>query len=162
MYVGRSEKLRNPPPARGTRPVIAEAPPSFVEDCDVNFSARPTKQRQTARANTLVTTANTTLQGPPSAPVTTSREVSLVVRAIDLYRDALLVDPYNADATLNLALAYDAVLRKGCALAMLRRLDELATHPVLEVEAKPQLALVKQNVHWFRHYRPEALKAAGL
>ena len=58
-----------------------------------------------------------------------------------------------------LALAYDKVLRKGCALAMLKRLDALAANP--KFGAEPQINRVLDNESWFKPYRTDALKALG-
>ena len=58
----------------------------------------------------------------PTRPRMTSAKVGLIKEAIDKYRNALIKDRYNVDATLKLAVAYDKVLRKGCAIAMLKRL----------------------------------------
>lgn len=159
MYVGKSERLPPMPPPKPQPKAVAEVVP-YVEDCDVNFSARPTTKRETPVAERLIVSADATTQ-QATRQTSAEQRVSLVRQAIEMYSDALRKDPYNADATLKLALAYDRVLRKGCALAMLRRLGTLADHPKLVVEAEPQVSLVVSNPHWFRNYRAAALKAIG-
>ena len=69
-------------------------------------------------------------------------QVGLVRDAIDKYRLALQKDPYNADATLKLAVAYDKVLHKGCALAMLKRLASLASNPKFANETNRALGAI--------------------
>jgi hypothetical protein len=83
----------------------------------------------------------------------------MAAQGVEQYRQALIADPYNAEATLKLALAYDKVLRKGCALAMLKRLDALAANP--KFGAEPQINRVLDNESWFKPYRNDALKALG-
>ncbi len=167
MYTAKPDVLRDPPKIRDKTKVAATDGPAeviYVEDCDVDFTGPATKKRKTPAAQKLVASGNVSLQNVGPAVPTTSVTTQAAVNAISLYRDALVADPYNAEATLKLALAYDRVLRKGCAVAMLKRLASLADsqNPTLEAEAKPNVALIKQNDHWFRGYRPIALKAAGL
>ena len=71
-------------------------------------------------------------------------------------------DPYNADATLKLAVAYDKVLHKGCALAMLKRLASLSSNPKFANESNRARDAVGDNATWFKGYRKDALQAAGL
>lgn len=148
------------PPA-ASEPVAAQ--PIYIETCNVNFSAPPTTKRATPKAQQLVFSGARLEQTASATPQPqTPAQAQATVSAIELYRKALLEDPYNAEATLRLALAYDSMLRKGCAIALLKRLDQLTDHPGLAKEAEPQVSLVEANSHWFRGYRNEALKAAGL
>jgi hypothetical protein len=167
MYSTPAEGLKNPPRIKPDKTKVAatdDPGPAYIEDCTVDFTGTVAKKRKTPAAQKLVATANVSLQNVGPTTPTTTVTTQAAVDAIGLYRDALLADPYNAEATLKLALAYDRVLRKGCAIAMLKRLATLADsqNPALEAEAKPNVELVKQNDHWFRGYRPSALKAAGL
>ena len=70
-------------------------------------------------------------------------------------------DPYDVDATLDLARAYDRVLRKGCAIAMLKRLATLSNHPAYAKQANLTIAQIDDNAGWFRGYRRDALAAVG-
>jgi hypothetical protein len=164
MYKNKPEILKNPPRHPAPKVVITEPDPTFVDDCDVDFSAPAIapRTRKTTQSQQLTSNANTALQPSlgaqrPSTPTT----VQSVTTALDTYRQALISDPYNAEATLKLALAYDRLLRKGCALALLRRLDTLASHQQFEKDAEPMVELVVQNPHWFKPYHRDALKAVG-
>ena len=163
MYQHKPERLKNPPgqtPKGGVATTAGEPTPVFVEDCTVNFSAPPAKKRKEQASQTETAAGNTALPASSARPATPAG-VQSVTTAIAHYRQALIDDPYNAEATLQLALAYDRVLRKGCALAMLRRLDALAANPTFQPDAEPMVELVVQNPHWFRPYHNDAVKAAG-
>ena len=79
---------------------------------------------QPAVAANLIDDGDTALSRSQKAadPATAGNAVK---DAVDKYRNALTKDPYNPEATVKLAEAYDLVQRKGCALAMLRRLATL-------------------------------------
>lgn len=163
VYDGPAEPLSKPkvvpvskrPPV--PPPPLAKTP--YVEKCDVDFRRDPTTvRRNPSTAGTHVGVGDTKVAEATHVPQETTK-AELVIEAIKSYRRALEADPYDAEATLQLARAYDAVLRKGCALAMLRRLDELALHPKLGIAARPRARRVKDNQDWFGDYRKEALDA---
>jgi hypothetical protein len=70
-------------------------------------------------------------------------------------------DPYSVDATLKLAIAYDKAMRKGCALALLKRLSQLAGHPKYGSEANRRIDDIDANGAWFKGYRKDAMAAVG-
>ena len=80
-------------------------------------------------------------------------------RSLQSYSDALVADPYHAEATLMLAVAYDAFRRKGCALRMLERIGIMRSNPALRGEAMAAADRVRTNPQWFAAYRDEAMKA---
>ena len=144
-----------PPKGWNQEPVVEN---HYLEDCTVDFRAAPTTKRQTKVAEQQVIAGDSALANvKPDAPDQTKAEMA--VRSIEHYKEALLADPYNAEATLKLALAYDKVLRKGCAIAMLKRLDSLAANP--KFNADPVVGRIVDNEQWFKPYRNEALKAIG-
>jgi hypothetical protein len=161
MYGDPAVRLKNPP--KGNPPKGWNDPPvatvQYVEDCDVNFSAPPVTKRQTKVAEQKVTAGDNATAQVSKAPEQQA-QVTLTLQGLEQYREALIADPYNAEATLKLALAYDKLLRKGCAIAMLKRLDQLSANPKFDADrVKTQ---VLNNAQWFKPYRTDALKAAGL
>jgi hypothetical protein len=147
---------KNPPKGWYDEPVTQV---TYVEDCEVNFSGPPTTKRNAtvAKQKVIAGDASTSEASKPSASGTT--RVEMTKRGLQEYRDALIADPFNAEATLKLALAYDKVLRKGCAIAMLKRLEQLAGNPKFGAEAAKSQVL--DNEGWFKPYRKDALKALG-
>ena len=164
-YDKAAERMRDPKPVRHDKtidePPVAKVP--YVEECQVDFRRDPAGvRRDSPAASAHVSDGDGKLARAQQQPKDKATDkVDLVVQSIQSYHRALAVDPYDAEATLQLARAYDQVLRKGCALAMLRRLDELAQHPKLGIAAKPRVKKVADNRDWFHDYRKEALDALG-
>jgi hypothetical protein len=148
---------KNPPKGWYDEPVTQV---TYVEECEVNFSGPPTTKRNTKAAQQKVIAGDSnTLEADTKAALAPNTRVELTKRSLQEYRDALIADPFNAEATLKLALAYDKVLRKGCAIAMLKRLEQLAGNPKFGAEAAKSQVL--DNEGWFKPYRKDALKALG-
>jgi hypothetical protein len=141
-------------------PPVAVLPVKYVDDCTTDFhrDARGLHAKPDAAA-TLVTSGDMAATSAAKSSGTT--QTDLLVRTIQHYADALRADPYNARATLGLAVAYDRVLRKGCALAMLRRLEDLAQNPVIAPDAGHKIDDVVDNPQWFQGYRKDALAAVN-
>ena len=161
LYGGKPERLKNPERRRKPpEPEVAENPIKYVEDCTANFRDDPktAPRPNPGLANQLVGDGDTAIQNANKAKDPAS-QAELIKLSIDKYRNALIKDPYNHEATLKLALAYDMVYRKGCALAMLKRLDALAANP--RFGAEPVKSRILDNEQWFKPYRNDALKAAG-
>lgn len=163
LYGGRPEKLRNP--ERKKRP--PEAPEQvveikYVEDCAADFRGDPAKaaRPQPTIASQLVGDGETALETSEKAkdPAAQAEQIRI---AIDKFRNALIKDPYNHDATLQLAIAYDRVYRKGCALAMLKRLAALQANPKFAKGANLAADKVTDNTQWFKGYRKDAVAAVG-
>src|SRR5574338_1350982 len=162
LYSGKAEKLANPPkkkqPDKTDEPV---AEIKYVEDCNANFTDDPKKVHpQTALSRTLFNEGETALAQSDDAKDDQGK-VNLIVAAIDKYRNALIKDPYNVPATLKLAVAYDRVLRKGCAIAMLKRLSSLSNNPKWTSEANRNIDSIDANAQWFKGYRKDAMSAVG-
>ncbi|HEY5952287.1 MAG TPA: hypothetical protein VIV40_42610 [Kofleriaceae bacterium] len=162
LYGGRPEKLKNPdkkkkPPEQET--AVAEI--KYVEECSANFSDDPKKAHpQPQMAKQLFDAGESQLDQADKAKEDTMK-VSLLKEAIDKYRNALIKDPYNIPATLKLAVAYDRMLRKGCAIAMLKRLASLSNNPKWASEANRNIDSIDANAQWFKGYRKDALAAVG-
>lgn len=162
LYGGKPEKLRNPEKKKKPpEPPETEVKIAYVEECQADFRGDPAKARpQPSMATQLVSEGETALQSADKAKDPTS-QAELIRVSIDKFRNALLRDPYNAEATLQLALAYDRVLRKGCSLAMLKRLATLETNPRFAKPAKLAADRVTDNESWFKGYRKDAITAVG-
>ena len=162
MYGGKPERLKAPEPHK--RPPEAETGPieiKYVEDCPSDFRGDPKKvSPQPSIAGTLVGEGDGALANSDRAKEP-KEQVGLIKDAIDKYRNALVKDPYNVDATLKLALAYDRVLRKGCAIAMLKRLASLSNNPKWASEANRNIDSIDANAQWFKGYRKDAMAAVG-
>ncbi|NVB83472.1 MAG: hypothetical protein HOV81_34180 [Kofleriaceae bacterium] len=162
LYGGKPEGLKTP--SRKKRPPeAAEAAPEikYVDDCAANFSDDPKKAHpQVQMSRQLFDAAESSLEQSDAAKEDNAK-VGLLKEAIDKYRNALIKDPYNVPATLKLAVAYDRVLRKGCAIAMLKRLSSLSNNPKWTSEANRNIDSIDANAQWFKGYRKDAMAAVG-
>lgn len=162
LYGGKPERLKNP--ERKKAPPEPEGQVTaikYVEDCTANFRDDPKQARPNpGLANQLVGDGDTALQNANKAKDPAS-QAELIKLSIDKYRNALVKDPYNHEATLKLALAYDMVYRKGCALAMLKRIQALQANPKYAKLANAKADEVNDNTSWFKHYRKDAVSAVG-
>jgi hypothetical protein len=162
LYGGKPEKLATPvrkkPPKE--EPVV-EAPVKMIDDCTADFRADPkTARQQPGPSSDLTAQGDTALSNADKAN-DPNAQASLLKDAVDRYRNALVKDPYNPAATLKLALAYDKVYRKGCAIAMLKRLATLAGNPKFSRVANAEIDSIGDNGQWFKHYRKDAMSAVG-
>jgi hypothetical protein len=161
LYGERSEKLHDPK-ARQRPDAGVEAAPEikYIEDCNADFrKPAVTKEDEKAEraATDLVTKGNSAVaKGDKEAnPGPEYKD------GIDSYRQALLKDPYNVEATLQLAIAYDKVWRKGCALQLLHRLAALSANPKWKDAATAAIDTVSNNSQLFKGYRSAAISAVG-
>jgi hypothetical protein len=162
LYGGKPERLhklekKKKPPEEVVGPVEIK----YIDDCAANFREDPKGVRpQTGISNTLVSDGDTAIQQSGKAKDPPS-QAELIRVAIDKYRNALIKDPYNPEATLKLAIAYDLVYRKGCALAMLKRLSDLSANPKYAKQANRNIDSVTDNTQWFKGYRKDAISKVG-
>lgn len=162
LYGGKPDRLANPQkkkkPPEASDPVIEV---KYVEDCVANFRDDAKRVfRDTSGSNNLVGSGDDALVQANKASDPKS-QAELIRVSIDKYRTALQKDPYNADATLKLAVAYDRVFRKGCALKLLARIATLESNPKFQREAKRAADQVNDTKEWFRGYRKDAVSAVG-
>ena len=167
MYGAKAPKPRDPtvvPEAK--RKIIVEPEvekPKPIEECEFHtatLTGPKLPKRDTSASKERVATADGKLAGSDRATEHKAKG-DLLKSSVDDYHAALQRDPYNAEATLKLALAYDKAWRKGCALKLLDRLAKLAAHPTFEKAAIVQIDDVESHKSWFSDYRKEALKAIG-
>src|ERR1041384_4759622 len=162
LYGGKPEHLKNPEKKKKPKEAEEAAPEiKYVDECNANFSDDPKKAHpMTPMSHQLFDAGESALDQADKAKED-SMKVGLLKEAIDKYRNALIKDPYNVPATLKLAVAYDRVLRKGCAIAMLKRLASLSNNPKWTSEANRNIDSIDANAQWFKGYRKEAMAAVG-
>jgi hypothetical protein len=162
LYGGKPDKLKNPERKKPPPEIeVAATQVKYVEDCTANFRDDPKLARPNpGLAGQLVGDGDTALQNANKAKDPAS-QAELIKLSIDKYRNALIKDPYNHEATLKLALAYDMVYRKGCALAMLKRIAALQANPKYAKAANAKADEVTDNAQWFKGYRKDAISAVG-
>jgi len=161
LYGGKPEKLVAPQKRKAPPEVTTEVQIKEIEDCQADFRGAAKNVRvNTSRSNTFVGDGDTALASSDKASEV-QQKVGLLREGIDKYRNALIQDPYNAEATLKLALAYDRVYRKGCAIAMLKRLAALSNNPRWTSEANRYIDSIDANAQWFKGYRKDAMAAVG-
>lgn len=163
LYGAKPEKLKNPDRKRKPEEV-AEKPPEikYVEECTANFREEPKGKirRETPRATALVGDGDTAIAQAPKTKDPAS-QAGLIKDGIEKYRSALLKDPFHAEATLRLAIAYDMVYRKQCALLLLKRIAALESNPEFSKSAKRAADEVADNGQLFKGYRKDAVQAVG-
>lgn len=162
LYGGKPEKLQRLDKKRKPEEAADKAPEvKYVDECVANFRDDPKNVRvDTGRANALIDDGNTAIAQSSKAKDPSS-QAALIVQGIDKFRSALIKDPYNTEATLRLAIAYDMVYRKGCALALLKRIAALEANPKFRSAAKRVADDVADNGQMFKGYRKDAVQAVG-
>ena len=163
LYGGRPEKL--PPVPRKKAPPeapVAEVQIKEIDECKADFQADPKKvpPAQPQLSSQLIGDGDTAIANSDKA-AEPAAQAGLLKEGIDKYRNALLKDPFSPEATLKLALAYDRVYRKGCAIAMLKRLATLATNPNFAKASNAAIDSISDNSQWFKRYRKDAISAVG-
>lgn len=156
-YSPRQKREKAKPPE-----VVSEFKP--IDDCQVSFHDPPLKgptSQANLRASESAAQNAEAAMGQAAKATDDSSKLNYYKSAVESYRQALQKDPYNANVTLKLAVAYDSVLRKGCALALLRRIALMAANPRYSVGAGHAQDDVEQNTSMFAKYRSDAVAAVG-
>jgi hypothetical protein len=165
-YKGKPDKL---PKVKKVAHVDVDAAPTeekiaWDDKCSAKFGDDPAKaykERNKTKGNTAAAEGDDKLSNADKSddPPT---QITLILEAIKAYKDALLADNYNADATYGLAVAYAKVRKKGCALKMLKRLAELEQNPKLPGQSKLKTILDSvEDEPAFAPFQVEALAEIG-
>ena len=132
-----------PPPLRPA-PVeqdLSALPPTDCQPVEPG-SEEPRKsfqQRSIAEAESLSQVAVGDLRAAESVELDSDTRVGMISRAVDQLITALLADPYNVNATYNLAAAYARIDRPQCAINLLERLILMRDHPSRQAEVSAKL-----------------------
>ncbi len=140
-----------------TDPIEKAPPPVYVEQCTIlHDTGKPHRAPAVAQQRVAAGDAKLAAAAKEQVP---AKQAVLFTDGIQQYRAALVQDPFDADATIGLARAYDNVLRKGCALKLLDRLAQLAQNPKISPRAKDAVQAVQDHDDWFKDYRSAAKDA---
>jgi hypothetical protein len=159
MYGEKPGRLKNPVP---TAPIIDKTPPVVIvdlEECEYHERVMPIP-KPSPRTSEAERAGDAKTQVFTKATDTNVKKDALV-DLIDQYGRALGGDPFNPDLTLKLARAYDLAQRKGCALALLRRLGKLSNNEKFTKKADPVINEVLDRKDYFERYRKQAIEALG-
>lgn len=133
-YSGKPQKLKKPRKKKVPEEEVVEAEgPVLDEECRANFFADPNPRRKVRPARVLATEAEGYIRQAEAKEG--SERVVAVKDAISKLKNSLRADPYSPQATYNMAVAYALVGKKGCAVALLQRLNDLTKMPAVESSA---------------------------
>jgi hypothetical protein len=164
-YKGKSDRLPKGPKKVQAPPdaVVAAPDIKYVDECSAKFTDDPMKaKRSSSKAKTHIDPGNDLLAQAGSSK-DPALQINNIVMAIEEYKKALVEDHYSPEATYELAVAYAAVRKKGCALKMLKRLGDLSTNPKLAggpTNLEAYLSQVEDEPA-FRPFKNDAMQAIG-
>ena len=165
LYAGKPDKLVNPgKKRRPPEPPEVEVVIKPIENCVASFHDDPKTFPKTPadkRLSQAAVSDGDTAMSQANRATDAATQVNLTKTGIERYRVALQKDPYNADITVKLAIAYDAMYRKGCALALLKRIGAMTLNPRYQTAAQHSADDVVGNTTSFRQYRSDAVSAVG-
>lgn len=165
-YSGTPEKLKKPRKKKKPEPTAEETAAGaeevvWDEECRTNFfdDKKPPRRRSRA-ADSLVKEADSILleaedRGGPE-------RINAVIDALSKLENALKKDQFHPEATYKMAVAYALVRKKGCALRLLERLNELQKMEEGGVGRKATLTIKRAvNDMAFDGFRKDADAAMG-
>lgn len=161
-YSGKPEKLRGMKKKKKPKVETPEGTTEVTwnEDCRVNFhDDKPPKRRKESAAKALSAQAKGMLD--EALELEGDRRILKVIDAINKLKSALGQDQFNADAVYKMAVAYTLVRKKGCALQLLQRLQDLQKMPEAAREAELAAKRVTRDPV-FDPFRKDADAAVGL
>jgi len=158
LYGGKAEPLSKLKKKKA--PPESEVAIPWDEECKVDFFGDGAKFRPRPQdAAPLFESGQAAMTQADRSPDPAAKGV-LIVDALNKFKNALTKDPYNAEITLALAAGYARALKKGCALALLKRLVELEGHPDYESAARRMIGSA-QSEGAFGGFRKESDAAVG-
>jgi hypothetical protein len=162
LYGDRPEKLKTPDrKKKPPEPDVEAIPIKYIDECTFNQRDDPKMHRpDPGQAGRLVGDGDVAVQQSGKAKDPAS-QAELIKVGIDKYRSALIKDNFNHEAIYRLALAYDMVYRKGCALELLKRIQKMQANPKYAKAANRIADEINDNQSLFKGYRKDALAAVG-
>jgi hypothetical protein len=165
MYDGKAQHLKDPDPVRPPKGYTDEPPPADLvyntDPCVIRDAPQPIAKKGAVKHTDELTGQGDEKVKKFDHSVDPKEKTVLIKSSLDDYRKALVDDPFSAEATMKLAVAYDKVLRKSCALALLGRLSKLAENPKYSTAANARIDEIVDHDVYFHDYRNDAIKAVG-
>lgn len=162
-YSGKPESLKKMKKKNPPEPEPGEVKPDEVawdDKCRVNFQDdKPPKSRKIAPAKSMSSEADGMLV--EAEDLDGERRILKVVDAIKKLKSALGQDQFSPLATYKLAVAYTLVNKKGCALMLLQRLNDLQRMPAVAREAELVIKRAQLD-QTFDPFRKDADAAMGM
>jgi hypothetical protein len=143
-YSGKPEKVKRPKTEKMPEeaPVVATEI-KWVTECKASFQEDPVAtgavakhKKNAGRVKPLVEQGRALLEQASDTSQSDEARAGSVKEAINKLRTVLNDAPYQPEGTYYLAVAYARARRKGCALALLKRLAALETHPDYSGDAR--------------------------
>ena len=164
LYSGKAEKVYKPGKKKEPDVVVAPAEIKWNGECAAKLNEEPgtalkTHKKNEARVKQLAAQAQELLDTAATSS-DNKQKAGQTAEAIDKLRKGLVDAPYSVDATYSLAIGYARARRKGCALAMLKRLAQLEKYDDFSTAAKRLIGDALDNGE-FQPFRKEADEALG-
>jgi hypothetical protein len=162
LYSGKPDRVYKPSKKKEPDVVVAPVEIKWATECQAKLNEEPgaalkTHKKNEARVNQIAAQAEELLDAAATS-TDNKQKAGQTAEAIDKLRKGLVDAPYSARATYQLAIGYARSRRKGCALAMLKRLAQLEKYDDFNAEAKRQISAALDNGE-FQPFRKEADEA---
>ena len=164
LYSGKPEKVYHPSKKKEPEVVIAPVEIKWNDECGAKLNEEPgaalkNHKKNEAKVKQLALQAGELLD---KAATTTDnkQKAGQTAEAIDKLRKGLVDAPYSAEATYQLAIGYARSRRRGCSLAMLKRLAQLEKYDDFATVAKRLIGDALDNAE-FTPFRKQADEALG-
>lgn len=164
LYSGKPEKVYRPGKKKEPEAVVVEVKIKWNDECNAKLNEEPGSalkmhKKNEARVKQIAMQAQELLDAAARA-TDNKQKAGQTAEAIDKLRKGLVDAPYSAEATYSLAIGYARSRRKGCALAMLKRLAQLEKYDDFQPTAKRLIGDALDNGE-FAPFRKDADEALG-
>lgn len=162
LYSGKPERVYKPSKKKEPEAVVAVVEIKWNNECAAKLNEEPgaalkTHKKNEARVKQVAAQAEELLDAAKNA-ADNKQKAGQTAEAIDKLRKALVDAPYSAQATYQLAVGYARARRKGCSLAMLKRLAALEKYDDFNADAKRMINEALDNGE-FQPFRKDADEA---
>ena len=164
LYSGKAEKVYHPSKKKEPDVVVAPTVIKWNDECNAKLNEEPgsalkTHKKNEARVKQIAMQAQELLDAAARS-TDNKQKAGQTAEAIDKLRKGLVDAPYSAEATYSLAIGYARSRRKGCSLAMLKRLAQLEKYDDFTSTAKRLIGDALDNGE-FAPFRKDADEALG-